>query len=318
MTEPNNAFAVQGDIRRPWRRYLDALAPLRPQLHRYCVRLTGNVWDGEDLMQDALVRVFALLGKIDMDLENPRAYLIRTATHLWIDRMRRRAREEAALALEAAEPQSEEPAESDATKPAVDAMFRKLHPQERAAIVMKDVLELSLEETAAVLKTSPGAVKAALHRARGRLSDEKPAASFGAPPRELVERFLKALSAKDLPALQAMCAVDVSVELVGGMEAESFSIGRMVFEHAHMELPIPGFGTKPRWELVQYEGEPMVIGYRTMDGVEGLNEIHRLEVTDGEITRARVYCFCPDTLEAVADDLKIPALARPYRSPSWD
>lgn len=318
MTDSTNAFAVQGDVRKPWRRYLDALAPIRPQLHRYCTRLTGNVWDGEDLMQDALVRVFALLGKIDMDLENPRAYLIRTATHLWIDRMRRRAREEAMLALEAAEPQSEELAAPDATRPAVDEMFRKLHPQERAAIVMKDVLELSLEETAAMLKTSPGAVKAALHRARGRLAEAKPAANFGAPPRELVERFLKALAAKDLDALQAMCAVDVSVELVGGAEAESFGMGRMVFEHAHMELPIPGFGTKPHWKLVEYDGEPMVIGYRTMDGAEGLNEIHRLEVTDGEITRVRVYCFTPDTIRTVAEDLGIPPLARPYRSPSWD
>jgi DNA-directed RNA polymerase specialized sigma24 family protein len=48
--------------------------------YRYCRRLTGNIWDGEDLLQDALMRVFSLLGKIDADL-NPRAYLIRTATN---------------------------------------------------------------------------------------------------------------------------------------------------------------------------------------------------------------------------------------------
>ncbi len=91
-SDSNPAFAVQGDVRGPWRRYLDALAPLRPSLHRYCCRLTGNVWDGEDLMQDALLRVFGLLGKIDADLENPKAYFIRTATHLWIDQQRRLAR----------------------------------------------------------------------------------------------------------------------------------------------------------------------------------------------------------------------------------
>ena len=90
-SDSNPAFAVQSDVRGPWRRYLDALAPLRPGLHRYCRRLTGNVWDGEDLMQDALLRVFGLLGKIDRDLENPKAYFIRTATHLWIDQQRRLA-----------------------------------------------------------------------------------------------------------------------------------------------------------------------------------------------------------------------------------
>ena len=50
MAEPESPFAVQKDVRVPWRKYLDELAPLRPDLHRYCVRLTGNVWDGEDLI----------------------------------------------------------------------------------------------------------------------------------------------------------------------------------------------------------------------------------------------------------------------------
>src|SRR5215510_4937090 len=103
MGDAGEAFKVQQDVRQPWRKYLDALAPLRPSLHRYCCRLTGNVWDGEDLVQDTLVRVFSLLGKIDADLQNPRAYLIRTATNLWIDRVRRSAREQAALQLEAIE-----------------------------------------------------------------------------------------------------------------------------------------------------------------------------------------------------------------------
>ena len=44
MADQANPFAVQGDVRQPWRRYLDSLVPLRPSLHRYCCRLTGNVW----------------------------------------------------------------------------------------------------------------------------------------------------------------------------------------------------------------------------------------------------------------------------------
>src|SRR5262249_29481514 len=97
-----NPFGVQRSVRGPWRRYLDGLTELRPALHAYCRKLTGNVWDGEDLVQDTLVRVFSLLGKTDAKLENPRAYLIRTATNLWIDRVRRSAREHAALVLEEA------------------------------------------------------------------------------------------------------------------------------------------------------------------------------------------------------------------------
>jgi RNA polymerase sigma-70 factor, ECF subfamily len=98
-----SAFGVQDRIRGPWRRYLDCLAPFRSQLHRYCCKLTGNVWDGEDLVQDTLIRVFSMLGKIDVQLENPEAYLVRTATNPWIDRVRRSIREQELLQLAAQE-----------------------------------------------------------------------------------------------------------------------------------------------------------------------------------------------------------------------
>ena len=196
--DPPSAFDVQADVRRPWRRYLDALAPLRPALHRYCCRLTGSVWDGEDLMQDALLRVFGLLGKIDADLTNPKAYFIRTATHLWIDEQRRLARHAAWRAHQSDVGEAPEPADrATELSEAAGALLQRLAPRERAAIVMREVLGLSAKESAALLQTTEGAVKAALHRGRERLQGE-PSADAGrdAPPPELVERFLDALSAK--------------------------------------------------------------------------------------------------------------------------
>jgi DNA-directed RNA polymerase specialized sigma24 family protein len=100
MARSGDDFRMQRSLRRPWRRYVDQLTAHRPALHAYCCQLTGNVWDGEDLVQDTLARVFSLLGRTDTTLENPKAYLIRTAANLWIDRMRRSARQQAALALE--------------------------------------------------------------------------------------------------------------------------------------------------------------------------------------------------------------------------
>ena len=47
-----------------WARYLDFLNPFRPELHRYCRRLTGDLWEAEDLVQDTLVRGFASLGVV--------------------------------------------------------------------------------------------------------------------------------------------------------------------------------------------------------------------------------------------------------------
>lgn len=66
---------LRDELRAAWHRYVDLVAPARPALHGYCRRLTGNVWDAEDLVQDTLVRTFATLGKIHHQIREPRAYL---------------------------------------------------------------------------------------------------------------------------------------------------------------------------------------------------------------------------------------------------
>jgi RNA polymerase sigma-70 factor (ECF subfamily) len=315
MTQSANPFSVQSSVRGPWRRYIDRLAEHRPALHSYCRRLTGNVWDGEDLVQDTLVRVFSLLGKTDTKLDHPKAYLIRTAANLWIDRVRRAAREQTAMVLEQ-QPASALPHDPSDLRPATEQLFQTLHPQERAAILMKDIFDLSLEETASMLSTTVGAVKSALSRARGRLDGRKPPAGLDSPPESILEQVVRALTDKDMNALKALCADHVSAELVGGVEMNSFGKARTFFEHAHMVMPNLGFGERPWWKIVEYEGEPIAAGFRTLHGVEGLNEIHRFEVADGRIVRLRIYCFCPETLAVVAQSLGCPALPRPYRSPS--
>jgi hypothetical protein len=127
---------------------------------------------------------------------------------------------------------------------------------------------------------------------------------------------MQALRDRDMNAMKALCAEYVSSELVGGIEADSFEKARKFFEHAHMVMPKLGFGERPWWKVGEYEGEPIVLGFRTLDGIEGLNEVHRIEVSDGLITRVRIYCFCPETLAVVAEAVGCAALQRPYRSPS--
>jgi RNA polymerase sigma-70 factor (ECF subfamily) len=317
MPATADPFAVQPDVRGPWRRYLDALEPLRGDLHRYCCALTGNVWDGEDLVQDTLMRVFSLLGKIDADLTQPRAYLIRTASNLWIDRMRRAARERRALGLHGAdhEPRTT-PTQAPDVEHAAKTLLQSLPPKERAAVLLKEIFDLSLEETAAYLHTTVGAVKSALHRGRDRLKNaDRQIRTRYVPPRDLVERFATALAAADVDALQAICSADLAVELVGGAESEGFEAAKSFFGHAHFVMPEWGFGTDPNWRVVEYDGEPVVLGFRTLDGTEGLNEVHRLEVEDDRIVHIRCYCFCPDTLRTLGEHLGLPALKRRYRSP---
>src|SRR6185437_12302605 len=68
------------------------LAEMRPMLHRYCARMTGSVIDGEDVVQDAMLKAFAARGSADT-VANPRAWVVRIAHNAALDFLRRRSRD---------------------------------------------------------------------------------------------------------------------------------------------------------------------------------------------------------------------------------
>ncbi len=316
MTESTFPKPLQEELQPAWNHYVDFLAPHRPALHRYCVRLAGNLWDGEDLVQDTVVRVFALLGKRWAAIEKPAPYLARVATNLWIDQQRRRELERAFVAAGPDEPApAPEPAGSD-VRAAAQSLLVRLTPRERAAVLMKDVLDLSVEETASILRTSVSAVKAALHRGRGRLADAPPTAPEAAAPPELVDRFVAAFDARDLAALRAIVSEDVRVELVGSNEMHGAADSEPFFAHALARFP--GEERDPRFEAFDYAGERVVLGFRVWDGQEGLNDVTRLSARGGRIDGIRNYCWCPDTLRALAEVLGVRANPRPYRTPTLE
>src|SRR5690349_12130124 len=147
-----------------WRRFLETYEALRPELYRYCRYLTRSPWDAEDLAQDALARAFVTLARMRHEPANPRGWLFRVASNLWIDQVRRRE-----LPPAAPTPPVTTVAEPREQREAAGTLLVKLSPQERAAVVLKDVFDLSLEEIAEVLGTTVGATKSALHRGRGKL-----------------------------------------------------------------------------------------------------------------------------------------------------
>jgi RNA polymerase sigma-70 factor (ECF subfamily) len=317
---------LQGELRAAWHRYVDLTAPLRADLHRYCRRLTGNVWDAEDLVQDTLLRAFSRLGHVHHEIRNPRAYLLRTATHAWIDALRRREAE--AKARESLEAASATPAASGAgeLRDAGAALLRWLAPQERAALVLKDAFDFELAEIADVLATSVGAVKSALHRGRGRLREAGESGAASArrpvPSPELVDRFVALYTAKDLAGLVSLMLDGGSVENVGcGLEfgREAFESRDGWFHHAvfgHPEWPAPFQYEAARLERAVYEGEPLVLGFTTRRGREALEQVLRFEEQDGRIARLRGYAFCPETMREVAAALDLPVRTGLYRYPT--
>jgi RNA polymerase sigma-70 factor (ECF subfamily) len=123
--------------------YVDTLVPLRPALYGYCRRLTGTVWDAEDLVQDTLVRAFARWGVTRPWIANPKGYLLRTATHVWIDLQRRRATQtRAPERVEAATARlAPNPATATDVRDAGARLLQRLSPRERAAVVRKEAFD---------------------------------------------------------------------------------------------------------------------------------------------------------------------------------
>src|SRR5260221_10614404 len=69
-------------------RFMDLVGEVRPELHRYCARMTGNVFDGEDIVQDTLAKAYFALSELG---EPPalRAWLFRIAHNTAMDFLRR-------------------------------------------------------------------------------------------------------------------------------------------------------------------------------------------------------------------------------------
>ena len=71
--------------------FLALVAAVRPELHRYCARMIGSVVDGEDVLQEALVKATEAFAGARPD--NPEAWLFRIAHNTALDHLRRRARQ---------------------------------------------------------------------------------------------------------------------------------------------------------------------------------------------------------------------------------
>ena len=199
-----------------------SLTALRPKLHRYCARMTGSVIDGEDVLQDALIKAIEAFPAA-APIGNLEAWLLRIVHNAALDFLRRRARQTATHSDEDPD-MMVDPANVAHERQAVAASLRtfmRLPVAQRSSVILMDVLGLSLEEIGAIIDTSIPAVKAALHRGRTRLrefsqeSDEQPLPALPAAERARLERYVARFNAHDFDALRDMLAEDVQLDLVG-------------------------------------------------------------------------------------------------------
>jgi RNA polymerase sigma-70 factor (ECF subfamily) len=293
------------EVQQAWHRFLQRTESLRPDLHRYCRALTGVVWDAEDLVQDTLLRAFAKLGEMGDKTENPKAYLFRIASNLWIDHWRRR---EPRTSAEGAPTRT--PEQSLEIRDAAKHLMHRLPPQERAAIVLKDVFDFRLEEIAAILQTTVGAIKAALHRGREKLATPSSAEIIMPASEVLLDQFVEAFNARDLERLAALLRADA----VGEVVSMGTSSGRTAIRDSSLYYSLFLERGEPRAERHTFFGEPLVVIWYALHDPNTpiVRDVLRFEELEGQIARLRFFAFCPETLTEVVVALGLPLATNGY------
>jgi RNA polymerase sigma-70 factor, ECF subfamily len=197
------------------------LVAVRPKLHRYCARMVGSVIDGEDVLQDALIKAvesFASAGPIG----NPEGWLFRIAHNTALDFLRRRNRQQALRSGEEVD-MIADPVDTVATHEIARASLRtfmRLPVAQRSSVILMDVLGCSLQEVGEVMDFSLPAVKAALHRGRTRLReladepDDQPRPELSKTERDRLGAYIAQFNARDFDAIRAMISDDVRLDLV--------------------------------------------------------------------------------------------------------
>jgi RNA polymerase sigma factor (sigma-70 family) len=205
-----------------------SLEEMNATLHRYCLSLTNSSWDSEDLVQDTWIK--ALEHMKQRSHVNPEALLLRIAKNTWIDRVRRDQTYRRILDEKLEHVLPREEAWNEDSKLNIELAFQwlleHLSPLQRTVLLLREVYEYSVSETAMKLKTTEGAVKAALHRAHKALQSldpEEEEFALAMPEEEEMTLNLRALAV----AYQSG-DVEAVVRLIQWNSSEASAIGCMV------------------------------------------------------------------------------------------
>jgi RNA polymerase sigma-70 factor (ECF subfamily) len=219
--------------------FLALVGDIRPELHRYCARLTGSVVDGEDIVQETLAKGFYALA---MSPEVPplRPWLFRIAHNTAIDFLKAHGKRLTDPRADMTDLADAEVVDLDpyATRIAL-SRFLALPVIQRSAVILKDVLGHSLEETAETMETTIMAVKAALVRGRARLREGTEIDVVDeATQRAQLERYASMFNAKDWDGLRALIGEDCRLDLVSKSQRKGKDVGIYYANYAKQDVAV--------------------------------------------------------------------------------
>ena len=279
--------------------FTQLMAEQRRGLHRYCARMVGSAFDGEDVVQEALAKA-ALAFPTAGVIAHPERWLFRIAHNAALDALRARKRHAVVRADEDLDKQADVAAHADARVAASAslAVLLRLPVAQRACVGLIDVLGHSAEEAGAVLDLTLPAVKAALHRGRTRLKalaqEDAPS-----PPRldpaelERLRAYADRFNARDFDALRALLAQDVRLDLANRTRLDGAKDVSVYFTR---------YGAIDGWRVDPglAEGRPALLISDPADPTHAVRYVVLLDWRAGEIAVIRDYIYAHYVMEGVA------------------
>lgn len=273
---------MEATVARAREEFLAVVGDIRPDLHRYCARLTGSVIEGEDIVQEVLAKAFYAL---TLNAEAPplRPWLFKTAHNTAVDFLRSRGRTHVELRDDLGDVTALDDHVDPLVVRAALSQFLTLPVSQRSAVVLKDVLGHSLEETAETMGVTLPSVKALLVRGRAALRDDaREGASIDASARRELDRYASLFNARDWEGLRALIAEDCRLDLVSKSARRGKQVGMYFDRYAKEEVSL---------RVVRLEGRLALAAH--VGGADAPSYFILLDWEGGEVRAIRDFRYVP-------------------------
>jgi len=301
--------------------FLALVEPLRRELTVHCYRMLGSVHEAEDLVQETYIRAWRAYHGFEQR-SSVRTWMYRIATNVCLTALERNQRRPlpTGLGQPNADPHGSlverpelpwleplpdamvwgtsdpDPSEAAVTKDSVRLAFvaalHHLTAQQRAVVILRDVLDWRASEVAAALEISVAAVNSKLQRARAQLEKQRGNEHTVLPDgderaKDLLDRYLSAFERYDVPRIVALLTEDAVWEMppFTGWYLGRADISTLIGERCPAKE-----GDDMRFLRTSANGQPVLAVYmRGEDGVHRAFQLQQLTLTEGGVSHVACY-----------------------------